>query len=206
MARVIAEATRPGPSGPVRARIVSREARDQLGHWVAPPGMRGHPCPHACCRGRREHPHKLPVRLDRDYLRSLSEQQIETELERYYKYRDDSPRGAAGWKAVSAEVDRRDAAAHRRRRYLAAREEHQDEVYRQWLAAENATNGYMLNKAGKKAGINERSLFTGPESRVAKYASPELIEWFESHPRPTRETFTNNAKQRRDALSRRRIG
>ena len=29
--------------------------------------------------------------------------------------------------------------------------EYQDEIYRQWLMAENATNGFMLNKAGQRA-------------------------------------------------------
>ena len=72
-----------------------------------------------------------------------------------------------------------------RRRRQDAEQEYRDEVYRQWLGAEAATNGYMLNKAGQRRGIDERSLFVGPESRVRKYTSPELIEWFESHPRPS---------------------
>ena len=42
-----------------------------------------------------------------------------------------------------------------------AEQEYRDEVYRQWLAAEAATNGYMLNRAGRRGGIDERSLFTG---------------------------------------------
>jgi hypothetical protein len=79
-------------------------------------------------------------------------------------------------------------------------------VYRQWLGAEAATNGYMLNKAGKAAGIDERTLFTGPESRVRKYASPELFEFFESHPRPTRASWFGSAYSRRAHLAGRRIG
>jgi hypothetical protein len=35
----------------------------------------------------------------------------------------------------------------------------------------------MLSPAGKKADIDPWSLFTGPESRARKYASPELKEW-----------------------------
>ena len=72
--------------------------------------------------------------------------------------------------------------------------------------AENATNGFMLNKAGQRADINERSLFTGPESRVRAYASPELIEWFEHHPRPTRASWFGSSYSRRAHLSGRRIG
>jgi len=55
-------------------------------------------------------------------------------------------------------------------------------------------------------GIDERSLFTGPESRVRKYASPELIEWFASHPRPTRVSWFGSAAARRAHLAGRRIG
>jgi hypothetical protein len=87
-----------------------------------------------------------------------------------------------------------------------AEQENRDEVYRQWLAAEAATNGYMLNRAGQRGGIDERSLFTGRESRVRKYASPELIEWFQSHPRPTRVSWFGSAAARRAHLAGRRIG
>jgi hypothetical protein len=64
-----------------------------------------------------------------------------------------------------------------RRRRQNVEQEYRDEVYRQWLAAEAATNGYMLHPAGRRSGIDERSLFVGPESRVRKYASPELVDW-----------------------------
>jgi hypothetical protein len=64
----------------------------------------------------------------------------------------------------------------------------------------------MLNKAGQRAEVNERSLFTGPESRMRKYASPELIEYFESHPRPTRASWFGSARSRREHLAGRRIG
>jgi hypothetical protein len=93
-----------------------------------------------------------------------------------------------------------------RRRRETAEQEYRDEVYRQWRAAEAATNGYMLNRAGQRGGIDEWSLFVGPESRVRKYASPELIEWFQSHPRPTRVSWFGSASARRAHLSGRRIG
>jgi hypothetical protein len=93
-----------------------------------------------------------------------------------------------------------------RRRRQDAEQEYRDEVYRQWRAAEAATNGYMLNRTGLREGIDERSLFAGPESRVRKYASPELIEWFESHPRPTRVSWFGSAAARRAHLAGRRIG
>jgi hypothetical protein len=93
-----------------------------------------------------------------------------------------------------------------RRRRQDAEQEYRDEVYRQWRAAEAATNGYMLNRSGLREGIDERSLFAGPESRVRKYASPELIEWFESHLRPTRVSWFGSARARRAHLAGRRIG
>lgn len=66
-----------------------------------------------------------------------------------------------------------------------ARESFKDEVRRRTLDAEAATNGYMLTPAGKREGIDPWSLFTGPESRARKYASPELREWWDQHGRPT---------------------
>jgi len=187
------------------------QARDQIGHWVKPPSMREHPCPHSCCRNARVHPANLPVRLSRDYLRGLSERELERELGQYQNYSDTHERG---FLQVIAELGRREERAeraearkerarHRRRRQD---QEHRDEVYRQWLQAEAATRGVMLNKAGQRAGIDERSLFTGPESRVVKYASPELFEWFEIHGRPTRAAFLGSAKERRLYYAGRRIG
>jgi hypothetical protein len=187
------------------------QPRDQIGHWVTPPSMREHPCPHRCCQNRQIHPANLPVKLDRQYLRGLSGRELERELDQYGRYSDIREKG---FFQVIGELNRREesgrkAAASKeraRRRRQDAEQEYRDEVYRQWLAAEAATNGYMLNKAGQQAGIDERSLFVGPESRVRKYASPELFEWFESHPRPTRASWFGSATARRAHLAGRRIG
>ncbi len=56
-------------------------------------------------------------------------------------------------------------------------------VYARWLdqvydQAEAATNGFMLNEEGRKAGINEKTLFSGPASRARKYASEELLRFW----------------------------
>jgi hypothetical protein len=117
-----------------------------------------------------------------------------------------------GFLQVTAEIDRREeserkaGARKERARYRRehAESEHRDEVYRQWLHAEAQTKGYMLSREGKRAGIDERTLFTGPESRVRKYASPELIEYFEQHGRPTRASWWEQS--RREHLAGRRIG
>ena len=103
------------------------------------------------------------------------------------------------------ELVRGDAGERARRRRQDAEQEYRDEVYRQWRGAEAAMNGYMLNRTGRRESIDERSLFAGPESRVRKYASPELIGWFESHLRPTRVSWFGSAAERR-ASGGRRIG
>lgn len=185
--------------------------RDQRGHFVKPKTARGHLCHHSCCNGSRVHPEKLPVKISRSYLRTLSGPQLERELGEYINYADTHEQGMT---QIIAELDRRDesekrAEARKARadeRRQQRQSEYKDEVYRQWLMAESETNGYMLNKAGKKADIDERTLFTGPEYRVAKYASPELIEFFESHPRPTRASWFGSAQSRRTHLSARNIG
>jgi hypothetical protein len=187
------------------------DERDRIGHFVKPPSAAGRPCPHRCCRNYRVHPEHLPVRLDRAYLRTLSSDDIERELDQYANYADTHE---AGFLQVIAEMTRREESEKRgaarkeraRDRRQRAESEYKDEVYRRWLQAEAETKGVMLNKAGLAAGINERSLFTGPESRVSKYASPELIEYFESHPRPTRASWFGSAKSRRAHLAGRRIG
>jgi hypothetical protein len=72
------------------------------------------------------------------------------------------------------------------------RSAYKDEVRRRIGAAEAATNGYMLSPQGKRAKIDPYSLFTGPESRARKYASPELKEWFDQNGRPTAADFQAN--------------
>ncbi|GAA2618804.1 hypothetical protein SMC26_40355 [Actinomadura fulvescens] len=51
-------------------------------------------------------------------------------------------------------------------------------LHAQYLAAEDATRGYLLNKQGEAAGIDPISLFSGPASRARKYASEELKRWW----------------------------
>jgi hypothetical protein len=184
---------------------MASQARDQIGHWVAPSSARQKPCPHRCCEWKHPHPANLPVKLNRSYLRSLSQEDLERELIYYQRYSDTHE---AGYLQIIAEDTRREESREKsiarmdRRKQRAAqrREEWTDEVYRQWLGAENATNGYMLNKAGKAKGIDERRLFTGPESQVDRYASDELKEYFQSHPRPTRARILGRGADRRDRM------
>jgi hypothetical protein len=83
------------------------------------------------------------------------------------------------------------------------RDAFKDEIRRRTISAEGATNGYMLGPAGKKAGIDPWSLFTGPESRARKYASPELKEWFDQNGRPTVADFQASLMGQKAAAGRR---
>jgi hypothetical protein len=58
-----------------------------------------------------------------------------------------------------------------------------------YLEAEAQSNGFLLNEAGRKAGIDPGSLFTGPESRARKYASDELRSYWQSKGRLTVDDF-----------------
>jgi hypothetical protein len=70
-----------------------------------------------------------------------------------------------------------------------ARSAWKDDVQRRALDAENATNGYLTNSAGKRKNVNGWDLFTGPESTARKYASDELKQHWDQHGRPTFEDF-----------------
>jgi hypothetical protein len=170
--------------------------RDRFGHWVAPTGRAGKPCPHLCCKNERAHPRSLPVRIDRAVLRSLDPDELEWHLNQYLGYYETHSKG---FHQIEAEFERREHREQAARARLGrARERREqvnaelgDEQYRAWLQAENGIQGaVLLNKAGQRAGVNERTLFSGPQSRADKYASDELKEWWETHPRPTREYFT----------------
>lgn len=55
--------------------------------------------------------------------------------------------------------------------------------------AEEGSGGAMLNALGRSEGVTAYSLLMGPWRRVEKYASPELIEYFQQHGRPSVSDF-----------------
>lgn len=60
----------------------------------------------------------------------------------------------------------------------------------QYLAAEEATCGVLVNQLGKVDQIDGYTLFTGSTARVYKYASEELLSfWVEQQPRLTQRQF-----------------
>jgi len=54
-----------------------------------------------------------------------------------------------------------------------------------YTRAVDATNGALLNERGRAKGIDAYELFIGNETRARAYASPELIEHWDRHPRLT---------------------
>lgn len=79
------------------------------------------------------------------------------------------------------------------------RAEYDDTLYAQYMAAEEATNGAMLNARGREKGIDPFTLFMGNETRARAYASEELIEHWETHPRITFAKFERKWQQQREA-------
>src|SRR5262249_3326529 len=156
--------------------------------WVTRQQRAGRMCTHACCRGKRVHPDNYPVILPDTLLHRASEEDLAEGYER------GSERRRA---QILHEMDRRDAADKRRERAarerqvkaFSRRKEGHEEADRLFFEAETATKGNMLNRAGKAQDIDERSLFTGPESRARRYASEELLNHWASHPRPTSAYF-----------------
>jgi hypothetical protein len=168
--------------------------RDLFAHWIRKDQPASRPCSHACCRGMRSHPEGYPVIKRNAYLRHSTDD----ELAAYYsRHQGDSQADEHARARVLHEMQRRDTAAERRERaeerrrerWASRRQFRASERERLYAAAETATTGYMLNRRGTEAGIDPRSLFTGPESRARKYASEELLNWWELNPRPTEAYF-----------------
>lgn len=65
-------------------------------------------------------------------------------------------------------------------------QEHAELVYQD---AEAYCRGHMVNRAGQAANVSYRSLFTGPESRARKYASEDLLRYWQDNGRITLDDF-----------------
>lgn len=65
-----------------------------------------------------------------------------------------------------------------------------EHIYVQWLAAEDAPRGHMLNRRAEAAGVDPRTLFTGPAHVAYARASEDLIRFWEDVPRVTLAEFT----------------
>lgn len=63
----------------------------------------------------------------------------------------------------------------------------------QFISAERYTRGVLVNAEGRSAGIDGRSLLSGPAARAMRWASDELKSWWERHPRMTLTEFRAHA-------------
>lgn len=79
------------------------------------------------------------------------------------------------------------------------RAEYDETLYQQYMAAEEATNGAMLNARGREKGIDPFTLFMGNQTRALAYASEELVEHWETHPRITYAKFEKQWQRDREA-------
>ena len=177
--------------------------RDLLGHFVKLPPARNQDgmCPHACCKGRRPHPDRLPVMLDRATLRKLSV----AELEAHYQ-RESVGKNGRAVSQVIRELDRRERASETKANRAAARgaaaDEHRAYLENQWIAAEHATRGVMVNAKGRRAGVDPRAFWSDARARD-RYASDELRAYFDQHPPITKREFTSARAQTGGARRRR---
>ena len=78
-----------------------------------------------------------------------------------------------------------------------AREQYRLFIERQVVAAENATNGYLLTPEGQSRGIDPASLFSGPRARAERWASEELKRWWDANGRVTFAEFVEQIEQGR---------
>lgn len=123
---------------------------------------------------------------------------------------------AAGWDPIDAMADaygldpaklarqQVDAAIGRRpgeTRRQALRRDYTARVVAEVDQAEEDTAGVLLSKAGRAAGVNPRSLWSASPATARKYASEELLRWWEDH--GGRLTFTEYQGQMGGGAARR---
>lgn len=78
------------------------------------------------------------------------------------------------------------------------REAYDDVLVAAYQRAEEATNGRLLNARGVEAQVDALTLFMGPAVRAYAYASEELRDWWQQHPRLTYEDFERQWTAARD--------
>ncbi|MEK2478994.1 phage minor capsid protein [Streptomyces noursei] len=94
---------------------------------------------------------------------------------------------AERWAYEKELVDRMAQTAYTREEIRTMYREH---VHLQWLAAEDATRGHMLTRDAEAAGVDPRSLFTGPAHVAYARASEDLRRfWDDVSPRVTLAEF-----------------
>jgi hypothetical protein len=136
---------------------------------------------------------KAADRARRERARQAREERQYAELERLLDSGVAEEEAVAQALGISVERQRRDRAIQglRQAGYTGrgldemARQSYRDHIARAYLQAEDFARGHVLTAEGDRLGINPISLFSGPETRARRYASPELREWWDMHGRPT---------------------
>lgn len=127
----------------------------------------------------------------------VRDEQRAAEMERRLAEGQDEETAVADVYGVSVDKQRRDRAMAllRSQGYVGAgfdelsREAYKYQAHHAYLDAETATRGHMLSREGQAAGIDPRALFTGPESRARRWASDELLQWWDDNGRPSLEEY-----------------
>jgi hypothetical protein len=123
-------------------------------------------------------------------LRSLTDNQ----LAEVYSDGDEATQAAVLREA--ARRDRKDAQTARdKARWAAVNDQWMSWAEAQFAAAEAECRGYLLNKAGQAEGMTPWTLWTGPAARATRYASEELLEFWDTHPRLTVSEYRNELRR-----------
>ncbi len=69
------------------------------------------------------------------------------------------------------------------------RRQYQESLHHQYLDAERVTRGHLLTPEGRRKGIDPKTLFSGNNVAANKWASDELKEYWQTHPRKTFTQF-----------------
>lgn len=142
--------------------------RDNRGHFTDPETIE-EPCPHACCQGPQR-----TVTLRRQVKPAKPAKRRRTRAPRRVPSRDGF--GSVPW------VPRQPAGSSSERRASrgrAARSDHAAYLDAHYRDADDATNGYMVNAAGKAKGITGADFFKpGRRPSVQKWGLDELRDWF----------------------------
>lgn len=178
--------------------------RDLLGHFVKLPPSRNEEgmCPHPCCKGRRPHPDRFPLMLPSGVLRSASDE----DLVRHFQ-KESVGRSGKAVAQVVRELERRERARSEKEARASARAGRADE-YRSWLEnewvqAEEATRGNLVNKRGRARDIDPRAFWTSARLRD-RYASDEARAYFDRHPPLSKREFADSHSAQQRGARRRR--
>ena len=101
--------------------------------------------------------------------------------------------------AVLAEGRRRDRVERAQEAREAEARTWAEAAHAQYLAADAVCRGVLLSRQGKRAGVSEWSLWSGPEARAMRYASEELREFWYANPRVTVSRYRQQASSGRAA-------